>query len=123
MQGRMLTVLQIFTLSLVALAMAMAVAHALEMPGKMRLQEGEYLTVQHIYYAGFTIGGGIGEFGGLVLVVILLLSTPSENTAFWLTLVALLSLCAMQAIYWLFIHRVNRYWLEGQHLNSAGSKF
>lgn len=119
----MLTILQIITSETVALAMAMAVAHALEMPGKMRLQQSEYFTVQHIYYPGFTIGGGIGEAGGVILTLVLLFVTPARSLAFWLTLVALVLLLSMQGVYWLSIHRVNTYWLQDQQLSKAGSSF
>jgi len=33
-------------------------------------------AMQSIYYPGFTIGGGIGEFGGLIAALILLFFTP-----------------------------------------------
>jgi hypothetical protein len=40
--------LQVLTIFLVSLAMALAVAHALELPGKMRLNRANYMTVQTI---------------------------------------------------------------------------
>src|SRR5687768_4992760 len=49
--------LQILALLLVALAMAFAVAHAAELPGKMRLDRDSYMTIQTVYSPGFTIGG------------------------------------------------------------------
>jgi hypothetical protein len=61
----MFQILQILTTVLVAVAMVPALAHALEYPGKMRLSRDAYLTVQPIYYPGFTIAGGIAEAGGL----------------------------------------------------------
>jgi hypothetical protein len=45
--------------------MGLSLAHALEFPGKKRLDEKQYKAVQTIYYPGFTIGGMVGEFGGL----------------------------------------------------------
>jgi hypothetical protein len=62
--------LEIVSVALVALAMAPAVAHALELPGKLRLSREAYLTVQRIYYPGFTIVGGIAEVGGLAAIVL-----------------------------------------------------
>jgi hypothetical protein len=53
----MLQILQVVTLMLVAVTMALALAHALEYPGKMRLSKQEYLATQAIYYPGFTLGG------------------------------------------------------------------
>ncbi|MER9657196.1 hypothetical protein NKJ26_27580 [Mesorhizobium sp. M0152] len=38
------------TIVIVALPMALSVAHALELPGKMRLDERTYRAVQQIYY-------------------------------------------------------------------------
>jgi hypothetical protein len=35
-------------------AVAMALAHALELPGKFRLSKEEYLRIESIYYPGFT---------------------------------------------------------------------
>src|SRR5262245_54944 len=49
--------LQIINLVLVALVLATTLAHALELPGKLRLSQPEYWTVQQIYYPGFTIAG------------------------------------------------------------------
>jgi hypothetical protein len=108
----MLPVLQIVTVILVAVAMGLALAHALELPGKMRLDKKTYYAVQPIYYPGFTIGGGIGEAGGTIATIILLFLTPLASAEFWLTFVALLGLIAMQAVYWLATHPVNKFWLK-----------
>jgi Domain of unknown function (DUF1772) len=119
----MVYVLQIVTAILIAVAMAMALAHALELPGKMRLPKETYFAIQSIYYPGFTIGGGIGEFGGGIVTLILLLFTPLESPKFWLTLVALLGLVGMQAVYWFLIHPVNQFWLEGENLSRFSAGF
>jgi hypothetical protein len=119
----MFAILQILTVVIVGLAMALAVAHALEMPGKMRLSKDAYLTVQPIYYPGFTVGGGIGEAGGTILTCALLVLMPLRTSAFWFTLLALLGLVGMQAVYWISTHPVNRYWLQGQTLSRSGSRF
>jgi hypothetical protein len=89
----MLCVVQALTVILVAVAIALALAHALELPGKMRLLSKEaYYAMQPIYYPGFTIGGGIGEAGGMILTIILLFLTPWGTADFWLTPAALLGL-------------------------------
>jgi hypothetical protein len=119
----MFSVLQILTAILIAMAMAMALAHALEFPGKMRLTKEAYFAMQPIYYPGFTIGGGVGEFGGLVATIILLIFTPLGSAEFWLTLVALLGLVGMQAVYWLLTHPVNQFWLEGENLSGFSAGF
>jgi hypothetical protein len=119
----MLAAWQVITLVLVAIAMATALAHALEFPGKLRLSEAEYKVVQPIYYPGFTFGGLFGEFGGIVATAILAIAMPKGTAAFWLVLAALVSLLLMHAAYWVFTHPVNKFWLEGQELKGAGATF
>jgi hypothetical protein len=58
-------VFEVITIFLVAVAMSMALAQALEYPGKMRLSRESYFATQSIYYPGFTIGG----FGEVLAVV------------------------------------------------------
>jgi hypothetical protein len=118
----MFSLLQIVTALLIAVAMALSLAHALELPGKMQLTKDAYYVVQAIYYPGFTIGG-IGEAGGLIFTVILLLMTPFGSKGFWLTCLALLGLIGMQATYWLVTHPVNKFWLADTKLSKVGSGF
>jgi len=103
-------------------AMIPGVAHALELPGKLRLSRDAYFAVQPIYYPGFTIAGlaePIAVVAGLVCLVV----TPAGTTDFWLTLIAVLALAGMHAVYWLVTHRVNGFWLEGRRLGRAGARF
>jgi hypothetical protein len=118
----MFLALQVLTVVLVAVAMALSLAHALELPGKMRLPKEHYLAVQPIYYPGFTIGGA-AEPIGLLLTLILLILTPVGSSAFWLMLVAFVSLLAMHATYWLLTHPVNNFWLKDFTLKGAGAAF
>jgi hypothetical protein len=67
----MVSVLQVATVVLAALAMVPAVAHALELPGKMRLSKDAYFAVQRIYYPGFTIAG-IAEPASIISTIMLL---------------------------------------------------
>jgi hypothetical protein len=119
----MFSLLQVLTVILVAVAMALSLAHALELPGKMRLDKKAYYAMQPIYYPGFTIGGGVGDAGGTVATIILLFLTPWGSADFWLTLVALHGLIGMHAVYWLFTHPVNQFWLEGENLDRFSSGF
>jgi hypothetical protein len=112
----MFLVLQVVAISLVAVAMALPLAHALELPGKMRLPKDAYLVTQPIYYPGFTIAAGFGEGGGTLATLGLLLATPRESTQFWWTLAALVALVAAHLAYWLFTHSVNKCWLEANKL-------
>ncbi len=84
---------EVLTVVLVASTMGLALAHALEWPGKIRLDREQYLAVRPIYYPGFTIGGGVAEAGGMLATLTLLLMTSAGSAAFWLiagTLAALI---------------------------------
>jgi len=113
----------IVTLLLVAVTMGLSIAHALELPGKLRLRAPDYRTVQKIYYPGFTFGGLIGEFGALIALPILLWLTPYGGPRFWWTLAALVLLAATHATYWLVTHPVNNFWVEDVAKSRAGSSF
>jgi Domain of unknown function (DUF1772) len=118
----MFPILQVATVFLVAVAMALALAHALELPGKLRLDRDAYLAVQTIYYPGFTFGG-LGEGLGIIATLVLLLLTPTGTTAFRWTLVGFVALVAMHAIYWIVTHPVNKFWLKDQQLSDVGDGF
>lgn len=117
------SILQILTTLLVAIAMGLSLAHALEFPGKRRLAKEAYYATQPIYYPGFTIGGAVGDFGGLIATIVLLIFTPSGTTEFWLTVTALTGLIGMQAVYWVVTHPVNKFWLREEALHGAGARF
>lgn len=119
----MLHALQVLSLLLVSIAMALSLAHALELPGKLRLPREAYMAVQPMYYPGFTIGGLIGEFGGILATLALLIATPSRTDSFWLVLVALIALLAAHAVYWILTHPVNGFWLRGQKIGRPGADF
>ena len=118
----MFQALEVFTVICVAVAMALALAHALELPGKMRLSKEQYLATQPIYYPGFTIGG-IAEPIGLLMLIVLLGWMPPGSVAFWLTAGSFLALLAMHAAYWLLIHPVNNFWLKDFQLKGVGGGF
>jgi hypothetical protein len=115
--------LQLLCVLLVAAGMGLSLAHALEYPGKLRLDEEKYLVVQTIYYPGFTIGGMVGEFGALLATLILLFVTPYGSSAFWLTLIALILLLAAHAVFWLVNQPANKIWLAKQKFGDAGGAF
>lgn len=107
---------------LVVLAMVPAVAHALELPGKLRLAKDAYFAVQPIYYPGFTIAGA-AEPLAIISTAVLAIMTPRPGADFWLTLAALAALIAMHAVYWLVTHPVNNFWLQRERLGRAGAGF
>jgi hypothetical protein len=112
----------IVTLLLVAITMALSLAHALELPGKLRLKEATYKSVQTIYYPGFTIGG-FAEIGGIVALAILLYLTPYPGARFWWTLAALVFLVAEHAVYWLVTHPVNNFWVQDVAVSKPAATF
>ncbi|AYG58484.1 DUF1772 domain-containing protein [Rhizobium jaguaris] len=118
----MFPTLQILTILVVAVAMALALAHLLELPGKMRLSKEDYLTVQRIYYPGFTIGG-VTEPIGVLLLLLLLVLTPANTVAFWLFAAAFAAMVVMHAVFWLLIQPVNNFWLKDVELKGLGAGF
>jgi len=115
--------LQVLNIMLVAVALAPLLAHALELPGKMRLDKATYLAVQPIYYPGFTFAGGIGEAGGMLALIVLLFVTPRGSAPFWWTLAALAMLVASHLTYWFVTHPVNNFWLKDTNLSGFGKTF
>lgn len=119
----MLTALSLLALLLVAVTMGLSLAHALEFPGKARLDEPTYRAVQAIYYPGFTIGGLIGEFGSMLVLIVLLFLTPNNAERSWWTAAALGLLVAGHATYWIVTHPVNAAWLQDTRLTGASRFF
>jgi len=119
----MLQVLQILSILLGAVGLALTLAHALELPGKRRLDRVTYFAVQSIYYPGFTIGAVFGEVGAIIVTLLAFVFTPSGTSASLLTLAGLCALLSMHGLYWVMTHPVNRVWLEGTKLGKAGHTF
>ena len=102
--------------------MAMALAHALEYPGKSRLAKDAYLATQTIYYPGFT-WGGVCEVVAIFALVVLLYLTPFGTPRFWLVALALALMVGVQAIFWLVTQPVNKFWVKDLDLYGAGRGF
>lgn len=119
----MFKTLQIVTILLVAGAMTPALAHALEYPGKLRLEKDAYVITQQIYYPGFTVGGGAAEALAIVATLLLVIVTPTGTVSFWLTLGAFVAMLCMHAVYWLLTHPVNNFWLKDVELKGPGRGF
>ncbi len=86
--------LQIATVLTIAIAMALALAHALEWPGKRRLDRDTCLAVQTIYHPGFTFAG-ISEVLGIVLILLVVWRRPHGGVPVEWTIVSLACLVAM----------------------------
>lgn len=116
-------VLTILCLLLVASKFGTALAHVAELPGKLRLDETSYKTVQTIYYPGFTVVGLIGEVGGMIALGVLLYLTAYGTSRLWWTAAALGLLVAGHATYWLMTHPVNNFWVRDVATSGPGSTF
>ena len=114
--------LQVLTIMLAAITMALSLAHALEYPGKLRLNREQYLAVQPIYYPGFTIGG-FAEVAVIVAALALLILTPTESQEFWLVGGAVAALITVQVIFWTMTQPVNNFWLKETELSWTGTRF
>lgn len=84
--------------------------------------KGSVLCSAAYLLSGFTFAGFAEPFG-ILLTILLLFVTPLGTVDFWLTLEALAGLIAVQAVYWLFTHPVNKFWLQDEKLSRAGSGF
>jgi hypothetical protein len=115
--------LHLLGLVLIAVTMGLAVAHALEFPGKLRLDEETYQSVQAIYYPGFTIGGLVAELGALLLLPVVLFLTPSGTERFWWIVTAFAFLVIAHLTYWFVTHPVNSAWLKDTQISGLGTVF
>jgi hypothetical protein len=115
-------VLKLASLLLVVATVIPSAAHALELPGKLRLNREQYLAVQPIYYPGFTIVGA-AEPLTIIVLAILLASTPRGTPAFWLMAGALLATVLTHLLYWILTAPVNKIWLRNEALSGGAQQF
>jgi hypothetical protein len=118
----MFLALEVITVFLASIAMSLALAHALELPGKMRLNKENYMATQTIYYPGFTLGGA-SEGLSILAVIVLLLLTPANTEAFWWIIAGLICLAVMHVAYWVLTHPVNKFWMRDLKLEGASAGF
>jgi hypothetical protein len=118
----MYLILQVASVFLATLTMCLSLAHALELPGKLKLDKKTYFAVQTIYYPGFTIGG-TAEVLAIAAALGLLLTTPVDSAGFPLALVGFAALVAVHGVYWVVTHPVNKFWLKDQELSGLGATF
>ncbi|MCH6161390.1 anthrone oxygenase family protein [Streptomyces marispadix] len=105
-----------------AVVMAPALAHALELPGKLRLDRDHYFAVQRIYSPGFTVAG-MSEVPAVIMAAVALALTEAASADFTLRATGLAALVGMQAVYWLRVHPVNGFWLAGEDLDRFSRRF
>ena len=114
--------LQIAALLLLTVAMSLSLAHALEYPGKLRLDREHYVAVQTIYYPGFTYAG-FAEPLAVIVLVVLLPTIPVGSARFWLIAGALVAATLTHALYWWRTAPVNKVWLGHEELSPAAERF
>src|SRR5215831_5426822 len=114
--------LQVITVLLVAVTMALALAHALEYPGKMRLSKENYIATQSIYYPGFTIGG-FGEALGLLASLALMFEMPRGSAPFWWSVFGFVALAIMHTVFWTVTQPVNRHWTANIRISPNAQQF
>lgn len=118
----MAVVLQIAAAFVAAVTMTQSLAHALEYPGKMRLERDQYYTVQTIYYPGFTIGGAAEPLTILFLAASLVLQ-PAGSAIFWIDAAALAFAALTHALFWMVVQPVNRHWTRTVEMTGAAVRF
>lgn len=89
-----------------ALALGPALAHALELPGKIGMSVGEYFTVQRIYQGWNQIAYVLAlQAAGILGVIALYWRVPAVR---WPALVALFALVAAQVLFWTLTFPANQ---------------
>ena len=83
-----------------ALAFGLAIAHVLEIPGKRELSGPEWLKIQHTFYGGFAVVGGLAEILGLIATAVILLFVWKRRATFLQTLIGVLCFVGMLLAYW-----------------------
>ena len=114
---------QVLTCFLLAVTMGLSLAHALEYPGKRRLDEAAYRATQTIYYPGFTLGGLFGELGGMIAVGAILVWGTLDDTPFWAVSAAFVFQLLAHATYWILTHPVNSVWMKYSALPTVNRSF
>ena len=74
------------SLLLVALTLGMTFCHVMEIPGKLRLEGPDWLTVQHNLYVAFGVVGAAIEVLAILLTWVLVLQVRGRRPAFYWTL-------------------------------------
>jgi hypothetical protein len=118
----MIVTLELVSLFLVVATVIPSAAHALELPGKLRLTQEEYFVVQAIYHPGFAVISA-AEPLSIIAVVALLVLTPSGTTIFWLRVVALLATVLTHVLYWTLTAPANKIWFRDEALSGSAQRF
>jgi hypothetical protein len=98
---------QFVTIMLIALAMAAAVAHAMELPAKVKLEPRLYVMLHRTLYPNFGRIAGVAEFVAVVVLVWLVWRVRENPVLFIPTLVGALSMIAAHAVFWVLVQPAN----------------
>ena len=102
-----LKIVRFISLFCAALAFGLSVAHVLEIPGKRELSGPAWLKVQHTFYGGFAVVGGLSEILGLLTTAAILFFVWKHRAIFMQTLVGALCFVGMLLAYWFGNRPVN----------------
>jgi hypothetical protein len=101
-----LNIARFFSLLFVALVLAPALAHLLELPNKIGLSHEDYLVVQQIYRGWALLG--IVVFGALISTLVLTIMVRHQPKVFSMTLVAFLCVAGAHVVFWIFTFPANQ---------------
>jgi|SRR5689334_15534955 hypothetical protein len=100
-----LTIARFLSLLFVALSLAPAMAHVLELPHKIGMSAADYLIVQQIYRGWALLGVVI--LIALVSTLVVAILERQDDRGFWLSGSAFLCLVAAQIVFWTYTYPVN----------------
>jgi hypothetical protein len=89
-----------------ALALAPALAHAMELPNKINLAREDYLRVQQIYRGWDRLA--VVVIGALMSNLVLAGLVRGKPRTFVLNVIAFLCLVGTQVVFWRYTHSVNK---------------
>ncbi len=98
---------RLLTIVLVALSLAPALGHLLELPAKMTYDGTLWVTLQQTLYGAFGTVGGAFEIGAVITTVVLAILVRHRRPAFGWTLFAAVCMVAMHAAFWIWLAPVN----------------
>src|SRR5687768_2919754 len=101
-----LQIVRFLSLLFVALALAPALAHLLELPNKIGLSREQYLTVQQVY-RGWSLLGIVVIAALLSMLALIFMVRGNEREFAW-ALAALVCIALTQVVFWAFTFPVNR---------------
>lgn len=94
------------SLLLVALTLGLTFCHVMEIPGKLRLDGGQWLAVQHNLYVAFGRVGAVIEVASILLTWLLVFQVRRRPAFYW-TLAAAVAVTAGLADWFLMVAPMN----------------